>query len=51
MFANLKELNQELINEKIHKYIKCELTKDFLLCCLQIDPEKRDNVYELLHKE
>lgn len=51
IFANLKELNQEWIKERLAQEIKCEEARDFLESCLQIDPQRRDNVYELLRKE
>lgn len=51
MFANLKEINQEFISKRLETEIKDEQARIFLSACLQIDPYKRDNVYELLQKE
>ena len=51
MFASLKELNQDFILNRINKEIKDEKAKIFLMGCLQINPENRCNVYELLKKE
>ena len=51
MYSDLKEKDQEEINKRLWKEIKTEHAQKFLLGCLQINPNKRDNVYELLQKE